>query len=308
MSAARINVLVTGYGNVGTPILKALTTSEFKDRIAAFVLIRPASLTDPTKQTAIEQVRALGVAIVEGDLESGVPALTTLLKAANIHTVVCVVGGNQILQQLPLVEAAKAAGVRHFIPSEFAFDTDAVPLDGSWGFYSKGKHAVQQAVVAAGLDYTRLFVGLFTEFAVPMPIMGVDLEHGMVAAPQSWEAKFNTTTIDETSWLVAAAVVEPQARNATMYCGEPVSYKQLADMLDAARGKPLQRRIRSVEEAQKALDSNEHDFPARLVSTVADGRGVWWPVEQTYTAKYHSERKRLSLADWIKSHVQPVKQ
>ena len=68
----RVNVLVTGYGNIGLPILKALTSSEFSDRIAAFVLIRPASLADPAKQPAIAAVHALGVTVLEGDLEAGV--------------------------------------------------------------------------------------------------------------------------------------------------------------------------------------------------------------------------------------------
>ena len=98
-SAARINVLVTHDGNVGTPVLKALTTSEFSDRVQAFVLIRPASLADPAKKQTTDRVRALGVTVVEGDLEAGVPALTALLKESNIQTVVAVVGRGQIAHQ-----------------------------------------------------------------------------------------------------------------------------------------------------------------------------------------------------------------
>ena len=231
------------------------------------------SLSDPSKKQAIDQVRALGgVTILEGDLEAGVPALTAMLKEAKIQTVVSVVGGLQVAQQLPLVEAAKAAGVRHFIPSDFAFDTDAVPVDGMWGPYVQPKKVVQQAVRAAGLDYTRFFVGVFTEFLVTAPIAGVDLQRGQIAAPGSWEAKVNTTALDEVGWLVAAAVVDPQARNASVYCGESVSFKQLADLPDAVRGKPLERRIRTVEEAQQAIYKNSDDFSARLVGTVPTAR------------------------------------
>ena len=308
-SAARINVLVTGYGNIGTPILRALTTSEYSDRIAAFVLVRPASLSDPSKKAALDEVRALkGVTLVEGDLEAGVPALTALLKRAAIHTVVAVVGGLQVPLQLPLVEAAKAAGVRHFIPSEFGVDTEATPIDGLWGPFLRERRAVQQAVKTAGLDYSLLYVGLFTEFLVGYTIAGVDLQRGVVAAPGSWQARVNSTTLDETAWLVAAAVVDPQARNAALYTGETVTYQQVADLVDAARGKPVERRIRSVEEAQKAVQDNTNDFAARLVGVLADGRGAWWPATNNYAAKYHPDHKPRTVADWISANVKLAEQ
>lgn len=306
--SARVNVLVTGYGNIGLPILKALTSSEFSDRIAAFVLIRPASLADPAKQPAIAEVRALGVTVLEGDLEAGVPALTALLTGAAIATVVSVVGGLQIGHQLPLVEAAKAAGVTHFIPSEFGVDTERTPTDGMWGPPVQAKQAVQRAVQASGVDYTLIYTGVFAEFIVGNTIAGVDLQRGTVAAPGSWDAKVNTTPFEEVGWLVAAACVEPQARNARLYSGETVTYKQLADLLDAARGKPVERRIRTVEEAQKAVDVNTHDYAARLAGAVADGRGIWWPASQNYSVKYHPEHKRFTLSEWINANVKPAGQ
>jgi len=309
MSASRINVLVTGYGNIGTPILKALTSSEFSERIRTFVLIRPASLSDPRKKAAIDQVRALnGVTVLEGDLEAGVPALTAVLKAAAIHTVVGVVGGLQIAQQLPLVKAAKAAGVRHFIPSEFGVDSEATPIDGLWGPFVHAKKEVATAVKAAGLDYSLLYVGVFTEFLVGYPIAGVDLQRGMVAAPGSWQARVTTTPIEEAAWLTAAAVVDPQARNATLYSGETVTYQQLADMVDAARGKPVERRIRTVDEAHKAVDANTNDFAARLVSVLADGRGASWPASNNYSTKFHPKHKPHTLAEWINANVKPAGQ
>ena len=307
MSGPRINVLVTGYGNIGTPILKALTTSEYKDRIQAFVLIRPASLSDPQKQPAIDVVRALsGVTILEGDLDADVPALTALLKQAKIQTIVSVVGGAQIGKQLPLIEAAKAAGVRHFLPSEFGVDTELLPIAGTLTPMLQGKKGVQQAVKAAGLDQTLVFVGGFSEFLVNSPFFGVDLQRGVIEAPASLDAKISTTPVEEIGWLVAAAVVEPQARNASLYSGEPVSFKQVADLVDAARGKPLERRVRTVEEAQKAIDKNPYDFSARFVSAVADGKGCWWPVSQTYAAKFHPEHTPYALTDWIKANVKPA--
>ena len=104
---------------------------------------------------------------------------------------------------------------------------------------------------------------------------------------------------------MAAACVEPQARNARLYSGETVTYKQLADLLDAARGKPVERRIRTVEEAQKAVDVNTHDYAARLAGAVADGRGIWWPASQNYSVKYHPEHKPFTLSEWINANVKP---
>ena len=136
--------------------------------------------------------------------------------------------------------------------------------------------------------------------------MGADMQRGLVTAPGSWENKVNTTPLDEVGWLVAAAVVDPQARNVRVYGGEPIDYKQLADLLDAARGKPLERRIRTVEEAQKGIEVNTHGFTARLLAVIAEGTGVWWPTSNNYSARSHPEHKPLSLADWIKTNVKPA--
>ena len=127
-----LNVLVAGYGLVGKAVLDALTDPEYSSparptHVKPFVLVKPASLAHPSKLAVISQYTAKGVTVIEGDIEQGAQ-LGAALKANSIHTVVSVVGFQQSHIQWSLLEAAKAGGVKHFIPSDFGGDHDAAVI------------------------------------------------------------------------------------------------------------------------------------------------------------------------------------
>ena len=295
------NVLVSGYGTIGTPILETLTSPQFQARVKAFLLVRPASLADPSKTPTLDRLRTRGVTMVEGDLEAGVPALTALLRANHINTVISVVGTTQLASQPPLIEAAKEAGVRHFIPSEFGIDTARAPLAGPLAPMLAGKKGAQQLIKDAGLDCTLVFVGAFAEWVTDTPVFGLDLVNHTIAAPGSFDTKITVSSVKDVAYVTALSVLDtPAASNEAIYVGELLTYHQIADIVEAATGKKLTRSIVSQVDAQLRIDANPGDFVARIAGAAGstDSTG-YWPVSQTYLAKYHPEYKTISFADVV---------
>ena len=283
-----LNVLVTGYGRVGQHILDALTKPEYASsgstpQVKTFLLARPASLADPSKRVSIDQYAAKGVTIVEGDLAQGAAALTLLLRHHSIHTVVSVVGGGpQVDLQLGLLEAAKAAGVLSFIPSDFGSDYDSITSHSPvYGMIAKPKLAIHEAVKKSGLEYTLIANGWFAEILYGMPVMGVDTKTRTVTAPMSFDTVTTVTALADVGRLTAAAIVDPTTRNKQLYFGRQYTYEQIAQALEQATGEKVTRKVRSKEEMEAAVASSPSDIATRFVLSLAH-TGNSFPNTTTY--------------------------
>ena len=282
-----LNVLVAGYGLVGKSILDALTDPEFSSptqpvQVKTFMLVKPTSLADPTKRAAIDQFVARGVTVVEGDSEQG-GQLTATLKSHNIHTVVSAIGWMQYAVQYALIESCKAAGVQHFIPSDFGLDYDVLqaghPL---WDVLVKPRQDLHAAIKQSGLDWTFIATGEFTDALLSWPMLGTDLATRTVFAPASFDTQVVTTAVRDIGLLTAAAIVDPQARNQQLYTGYIVTYEQMAAALEAATGEKFTRTTRSKEELEALLVKDPTDVIPRFALASIVHTGAVWPAKQTY--------------------------
>ena len=299
-----LNVLVVGTGVVGKAVLSGLLVPANSNRVRAFALIRPAALLDAEKRAVVDLYQQRGVQILEGDLNDDIASLTQTLYAAHINTVVSTVGFGQYMTQLRLLEAAKAAGVRHFLPSEYGFDIPLVgpgsTLDGVLG----PKHVVQRAVIDSGLDYTIVYTGGFTEFLLGSPLFGVDLKAGVITAPGAFSNYMNFTAIVDITNIVTDAVLRPEvSRDKAVYLGEKLSYQQIADTIDSVSATPLVRQVRTTEEALAVLKETPADYAARFVPVIDAQKGVWWPVEQTYAYQQLPGYKITTLRQLVEPAV-----
>src|SRR5262249_18045880 len=131
--------------------------------------------------------------------------------------------------QLSLVEAARQAGVDHFV---FASFRDAPKIQFP---LAAAKRAVERAIIASGLAYTILQASYFMEVWLT-PALGFDVANGKVriygdgANPISWISSRDVARA--TAW----AVSEPAARNRVLELGGPqaLSPREVVRMFEAA--------------------------------------------------------------------------
>lgn len=287
VSAAKSILIVGATGTLGSAVLNGFLADKYKGAVSVSVLARPlaADATD-AKKAAAASLTARGVKVVTGDLSSSVEQLTPLLKGFDV-VISAVAGANLGADQLRLISAAKAAGVRWFVPSEFGFDAAAAGRGSIIPIFDDKIIAVE-AVKAAGLDYTLFATGAFTEYALS-PFFGVDSATKTLTYPISGAAKFTTTTLADIGAIVADAIVTGKGRNATVKtAGATLTYAQLGDVLDRVSGSKWTRVTRSKADYEAALAKNTYDYQARFGLLLGDAKleaANSWDVKESYNAK-----------------------
>ncbi|KAL1662427.1 hypothetical protein GGF50DRAFT_128771 [Schizophyllum commune] len=154
MSAGFKSIAVAGaQGSIGKAVLQGLTSTP---GVSVLVLTRK---TTPRPEWLPKEVAHAGV---DYDDVNGTAAV---LREHKIEAVVF--PGSGILQQIPLADAAKAAGVQLFVPSEYGTVDQAFTLEEAPDFLAP-KVKVAQHLEAIGLPSVRVYTGAFHDFALPL--------------------------------------------------------------------------------------------------------------------------------------------
>jgi nucleoside-diphosphate-sugar epimerase len=90
-----------------------------KGTIEVKAMVRSSNDSHQEKRHKIDQMKAKGAGIVEGDLMKGETLRGT---CAEVDVIVLAVGNNEVtvLGQKNLIDAAKQQGVKRFIPSDYS--------------------------------------------------------------------------------------------------------------------------------------------------------------------------------------------
>ena len=222
-------LVVGATGLVGLEVCRQLV--ELGRPVRALVRVT----SDPQKRATLE---SLGVELVEGDLKDS-PSLVR--ACAGMQSIVSTASSTLSRQagdsietvdeqgQLDLVEAARRAGVEHFVFVSFRDNPDIqFPL-------TTAKHAVERALKASGMAYTILQASYFMDVWLS-PALGFDPANGKVrlygegARPISW------ISYRDVARAAVGAVSEPDTRNLIIELGGPqaLSPRDVVRMFEAA--------------------------------------------------------------------------
>jgi uncharacterized protein YbjT (DUF2867 family) len=170
----------------------------------------------------IEKLRERGVHLVRGDLKERA-TLDAACEGAGtvISTATCTRSrqdGDSIRSvdlegQLNLVQAARTAGVRHFVFISFPEVSVQFPLQDA-------KRTVERAIVASGMTYTILQPTFFMEFWLS-PALGFDAVAGKAQIFGTGERPISWVSYQDVARFAAASVTAPAARNAVIKLGGP---------------------------------------------------------------------------------------
>lgn len=288
-SAVR-RVLVVGHGTLGDCLLRAFTSSDYQQRIKSFLLVRPATMNDAASAAKLASFKDSGVTLLVGDINEQAE-LVHVLRGAAIDVVVSAVGHSAHLDQLSLLAAVKAAGVQRFFPSEFGFDEADMDVEHSpLRSLLHNKRQVREAMLASGVDWTVVLVGAFLEWFVDSAFFGFDLANNTVIAPGSLSAAITLTSLRDIGRLTADAVLDDGTRNSVVRLGQPITYQQAADIVDAtynsspSRKRPaMTRTTKTIDDRQREVEADPHNLPARFAILLATQKGISWPEQETYS-------------------------
>jgi NADH dehydrogenase len=212
-------VLVVGAtGSVGSEICRRLVGKPTRG------LVRRTS--DPAK---VAGLRKLGVELVEGDLKdrrtldaacAGADAVISTASATISRQPGDTLQSVDLEGQISLVDAARAAGVKHFIcVSAHLHPAIPTPLQ-------EAKAAVERAVRESGMTWTILQPTMFMEIWLSAPA-GFDLVHYRAVVQGTGRQKISFISYKDVAAFAVAALDNPRARNATLVLGGPEALSPL---------------------------------------------------------------------------------
>ena len=228
-------LIVGATGFVGQRVTRRLI--ERGQRVRA--MVRPAAA--PSKVSALGD----GVEIVRGDLKQ--PA-TLAAACQGVDTVISTASatisrsaGDDIFTvdrdgQLALVEAARAAGVGHFIYLSFSggMDVPSPLLD--------AKRAVELSLQNSGMAFTIVRPTIFMEVWLS-PHAGFDPVGGTVRIYGAGDAPVSVISALDVAEYIASCVGNPSVRNRIIELGgpEPISPNAIVSLFEGALGRPIQK-------------------------------------------------------------------
>ncbi|KAJ1385262.1 NmrA-like domain [Sesbania bispinosa] len=120
-----------------------------------YLLLRPGPLTPP-KAAIIKNFQDKGAKIIQGVIND-TEFMVKILKDYEIDVVVSLVGGENVMDQLALVEAMKSVKtIKRFLPSEFGHDVDrANPVEPGLTMY-KEKRLIRRLIEESGIPFTNI--------------------------------------------------------------------------------------------------------------------------------------------------------
>ncbi|KZO95528.1 NAD-P-binding protein [Calocera viscosa TUFC12733] len=264
---------VAGAGNVGKFIIEELVKLREVGTVAS-VDVLTRSPDDP-------KLKELGVTGLKVDYNDP-PTLEAALKGKEV--VISTLGRSAFHLQELLGQAAKKAGVKLFIPSEFGNPTEG--REDSW---FAQKNAARQQLKDMGMPYMLVYNGPFPDFVFNAH-MGWDLPNGKVQISGKGDTPISFTQRRDIGRFVAHVLtsLSPEELEWRTFRieGDRTTMNKVAAEYEQRSGKKLEVSHRSVEEVQEAVRQNPNDVPETLRLDWEMGGGIVGTPEQLANKVY----------------------
>nr|WKF62121.1 hypothetical protein HUO10_006653 [Paraburkholderia busanensis] len=284
------SILVLGAGELGMAMLRSLARrTAGMPGVSLAALLRPAALesTDPAKRRDVDELRSLSIELVPGDLaaQSEDELAGQFRRFDTVISCTGFVGGQGV--QLKLARAALAAGVERYFPWQFGVDYDVIGRGSAQDLFDEQLDVRALLRAQQRTEWVIVSTGMFTSFLFEPSFGVVNRERDTVHALGSWDNAVTVTTADDIGMLTTEIVfAAPRIANEIVYvAGDTVTYRQLADALDAWRGAPVQRAEWSVPYLRDELAAQPDDSLRKYRVVFAEGAGVSWEPARTFNAQ-----------------------
>ncbi|KAI5118180.1 hypothetical protein M0805_008421 [Coniferiporia weirii] len=228
----KTTVLILGAtGRTGSSIVDALLDNTDFTVIAA---VRPSSASKPS----VDDIKSRGVEIRLLDLKKD--SVERLVEAlVGVETVISTIVWTYLKLQKPLIDAAKKAGVKRFVPCDWA---TASPR-GVMRLHDM-KFEIQDYVKESGIGYTFIDVGWWTQLALPITDPS-ESDYPLIV--ESTKTVFGTGDVKnavtdrrDIGKFVARIISDPRTQNRYVFIwGEEVTQNEVFATAERISGKKV---------------------------------------------------------------------
>jgi len=266
---------VAGAGNIGKYIVKELAELK-RQGVVSDVKVLTRSTTPNAEATG------LGAESVTVDYTSSA-SLVSALKGVDV--VISTLGGPALADtQSALALAAKEAGAKLFIPSDFGNSTEGA----TEGIFAV-KENLRLKLLEIGLPYAIFYTGPFPDF-VFVPFLGFDLPNGKAAVGGSGDTLISFTARSDIARFVAHVLtslpVSHLENKIFRIEGERTSFNAILKEYTARTGTQITTTHLSQAELEEKIKANPHDFGSILHLEWDKGNGVVGKLDELSNGLY----------------------
>ena len=279
-----MSILVVGAGELGLAVLEALFQHPKRGASDIAVLLRQDTINSdaPAKKEQINKIKSLGAKIETGDFVNAPSALVPLFKKYDI-VMQCAGYGMQPGTQLGVTKAVLEAGVPRYFPWQYGVDYDAIGTGSSQPLFDEMLQVRALLRAQEKTNWTIISTGLFMSYLFIPDFGVVDLKNRTVRALREWDNTVTVTLPRDIGIMAADMVFRPEdTESRVVYIGsDTISYKQLADLLDAVFGLELKREEWNMDFLRAKLRDEPDNLWVQYQNIFAKGVGVSWPQDKT---------------------------
>ncbi|GEM_PF-52525 len=301
-----ISILVLGAGELGLPVIQNLAQkSKSYNNVSITVLLREETIhsEEPAKKRNIENLKALGVELLSGDLSAPSSELVSIFR--NFDSIVSCTGYGSGAGgfQLKLAKAVLDAGVKRYFPWQFGVDFEIIGRGSAQDLFDEQLDVRELLRSQNSTKWVIISTGMFTSYLFE-PFFGVlDLENKSINAIGSWGTAVTVTTPEDIGKLTAEIFFnDPVIENDIVFiAGDTLTYGQLADIAESLSGEKYQRSLSDVNQLQSDLQNDPSNFVKKYRSIFGAGRGVSWELTKTYNFRKGFET--ISAKQWAEQNI-----
>lgn len=283
----KLVVVVGSAGKLGRLVVNSLLS---QPGVKVRALVR-----DPKKPEAAA-LAGERVELMAFDAVSATDAQRAAAVKGAYAVVSTVQGGPEVIidAQLALLKAAKAAGARRFLPSDYSFDLFSVPegvnVNSDWRRTLATKAVAEET---ERFEVVHLLQGIFTDQYV-LGFLGLfDGEKGVARYWGDGQTPIDWTTWEDTArYIAAAATDERKVPSRLMVSGERKSLLEVAKAWETAKGRKVTlERLGSLDDLSALTARKLKEEPANMyawlplmyVHCILGGHGV---LRESHNANY----------------------
>lgn len=299
------SVLVLGAGQLGAAVLDALVPAVTQAQGQVTVVVSPGAWDERGHlRSAIHQKLVdSGATFIAVDMATSTND-TLIPLFAQFDTVInCMGFVAGAGTQLRITRAVLAARVRRYFPWQFGVDYDVVGKGSGQPVWDEQYDVRQLLRAQNSTEWVIVSTGMFTSFLFEPAFDVVNLEQRTLHALGGWDTQVTVTSPVDIGRLTTAIYLhQPRMVNEVVFiAGETLSYAALAETVETVVGQPFNRGVFTLPVLSAALRQQPEDQMIRYRTAFARGKGVWWPMQHTWNARYHLPTQDVKT--WLQEHL-----
>lgn len=285
-----MSVLILGAGELGSAMLKALTSHPSRPNDANIsVLLRPSTIssTDPSKSRSVSDIKALGVSVEAGDVVNDSIADLAALFSKYDTVISCTGFVGPTGTQRRICEAALQSSVRCYIPWQFGVDYVVIGRGSPQVLFDEQLDVRDKLRAQTNTEWIIVSTGLFMSFLFVKEFGVVDFEEKKLRALGGWDVEITLTGPEDIARMTAEVVFEPRGipgngSNVVFVAGDTISYGRVANLVEKRFNEvEFTREEWDMRLIEASLKKDPENVWNKYRGIFGAGSGIAWPMEKT---------------------------